>query len=63
MPSWFDYLSFTFSGTDKIIDETQLAESTKIVTNFALKEIKDHLGGDSSKLWIGGFSQGGAMTF
>ena len=56
MPSWYDYRSFSFEARDDIIDETQVADSTKIVLNFATKEIKDNLGNDPKKLWIGGFS-------
>ena len=33
-----------------------------MVSNFVKNEIKDNLNGDPKKLWIGGFSQGCAMS-
>ena len=52
MNSWFDILSL---GDSLTVDDTQLATSTARVTTVLEEEVK-HLGGDYSKVFIGGFS-------
>jgi len=62
MNSWYDITSFDKTGLE--VDRISLSEvedSYKIVKGHLDSEIKI-LGGDSSKVFLGGFSQGCAMT-
>ena len=58
MNSWFD---ITALGETLSVNEDQIATSTARVTQVLEEEAKA-LGGDYSKVFIGGFSQGGLMS-
>lgn len=62
MTSWYDIKSFDKDGleTDRI-SFLEVEDSYKIVKHHLDEEIK-LLGGDSSKVFLGGFSQGCAMS-
>ena len=62
MPCWFDYKQFAFENLESSVDFDQLIESKERVTEVIKEEIKENLGGDASKLFIGGFSQGAALS-
>ena len=59
MPSWFDILGLTASGKSYNYNDA-LSNSTRIM-EIIEQEVK-HFDGDSSKVFIGGFSQGAAMA-
>jgi len=57
MPSWFDIKSFTFTAEE---DETGMLESSRQLNEIIATEVD--AGIDASRIVLGGFSQGGAMS-
>lgn len=62
MPSWFDYKQLGFTSLDESINCEELKESQERVTKVINDEVTNNLNGDYSKLFIGGFSQGAALS-
>ena len=60
-PAWFDYITETYN-TEDIIDETQLAQSRRLLTQIIDAEVA-RLGGRSDRVVLLGFSQGGNMAY
>jgi lysophospholipase-1 len=58
MPSWFDIYSFGFSGAE---DETGMRQTVASLTEL-IEEEKEKNGIEPSRILLGGFSQGGAMS-
>ena len=59
MNSWFDILDMEWS--ENSVNKQDVIKNSKWITSIMDEEIK-LLGGDSKKLFIGGFSQGGCMA-
>jgi len=57
MPAWYDILEMTI---ERSVDEIQLRESAKSITEFVENEIKQGISSD--RIIIAGFSQGGAVA-
>ncbi len=57
MPSWFDIYSFGFNAEE---DEEGMLKSSKSISELITAEIK--AGISESRIVLGGFSQGGAMS-
>ena len=57
MPAWYDILEMTI---ERSVDEVQLRESAKSITDFIENEIKQGISSD--RIIIAGFSQGGAVA-
>ncbi|KXN89453.1 Acyl-protein thioesterase 1 [Leucoagaricus sp. SymC.cos] len=57
MPSWFDIYSFGFKVAE---DEKGMLESKKLISQIIVDEI--NAGTPPSRIFLGGFSQGGAMS-
>jgi len=57
MPSWFDIKSFSFDSEE---DERGMLESSRQLNELITAEIDSGL--DTSRIILGGFSQGGAMS-
>ena len=62
--AWYDILRMNFDKAklEDSISIDQLKESSEIVLEVAKKEIQENLNGDESKLFLGGFSQGAALS-
>ena len=67
MNSWYDILSLRGDHIQSLDDlyskysQKELLESVKTVSDVIDEEVKE-LNGDVSKVWVGGFSQGCALT-
>lgn len=57
MPAWYDILEMTI---ERSVDEVQLRESAKSITDFIENEISRGIASD--RIIIAGFSQGGAVA-
>lgn len=57
MPAWFDLFSLDPSGQE---DERGIDKSKTLITNLIEEEINNGI--DPSRIMIGGFSQGGALS-
>ena len=57
MPAWYDILEMTI---ERSVDEVQLRESAKSITDFVENEIASGISSD--RIIIAGFSQGGAVA-
>ena len=57
MPAWFDLYSLDPTGQE---DERGIEKSKQIITNLIEDEINNGI--DASRIVIGGFSQGGALS-
>ena len=53
---------FDCTDLDRFWNKTQLEESRLKITKLIHNEVRENLGGDYSKLMIGGFSQGAALA-
>ena len=61
---WFNYKKLNFMrNPEEEIDFDHVKEQTDRIMAIIDEEIKQNLNGDSSKLFIGGFSQGAALAF
>ena len=60
MPAWYDIKDITDRSSRNSLNLKHILESNDRITKVMDKEIE--LLGDSKKLFIGGFSQGGAMA-
>ncbi|KAK2465960.1 hypothetical protein APHAL10511_001601 [Amanita phalloides] len=58
MPSWFDIKSFGFNAEE---DEKGMLDSSKQINELISAEVDGGI--DSSRIVLGGFSQGGSMSF
>lgn len=61
MPSWYDIKSFDPKNHKNSVDELDVAASFKRVMTYVDEEVVG-LNNDYSKVFIGGFSQGGCMS-
>ncbi|KAJ3569193.1 hypothetical protein NP233_g5218 [Leucocoprinus birnbaumii] len=57
MPSWFDIYSFSFDSDE---DKSGMLKSKGLITKIIEDEIASGI--DANRIFLGGFSQGGAMT-
>ena len=57
MPAWFDLFSFDPSGQE---DKPGIEKSQELITNLIEEEINSGI--DPSRIVLGGFSQGGALS-
>ena len=57
MPAWFDLFSFDPSGKE---DKPGIEKSQELITNLIEDEIDNGI--DPSRIVLGGFSQGGALS-
>lgn len=61
MPSWYDILALNESDPKKSVSQPDVIYSKNRILSFVNEEIKE-LNNDYSKVYIGGFSQGGCMA-
>ncbi len=61
MPSWYDITSLDTATGQKLISQSDLQSSSLRIQSHLQKEI-EILKGDSRKVFLGGFSQGGSLS-